>query len=90
MNIKKLLTHPNWSASTWFQMKNSRTMPDEEYIRKVYALNFLKRIDLAHPRTFNEKLNWLKLNLRDPLFNRMVDKYEVKSLVANKIGGGML
>ena len=44
------------------------------------------KLDLKHPRTFNEKLQWLKLNDRKPEYTLMVDKYRVKEWVAKKIG----
>ena len=44
------------------------------------------KIDLNNPRTFNEKLQWLKLNARDPLYTTLVDKYTAKQWVADKIG----
>lgn len=50
------------------------------YMRQGYKLN------LNHPQTFNEKLQWLKLNDRKPEYTQMVDKFEVKKLVAEKIG----
>lgn len=43
-------------------------------------------LNLESPSTFNEKLNWLKLNCHNPLFNIMADKYLVKDFVARKIG----
>lgn len=38
-------------------------------------------LDLESPKTFNEKLQWLKLYNRKPEYTQMVDKYEVKKLV---------
>ena len=46
--------------------------------------------DLEHPRTFNEKLQWLKLNDIHPEYERLVDKYEAKVVVSQLIGGGIL
>lgn len=43
-------------------------------------------LDLDDPRTFNEKLQWLKLYDRNPLYNTLVDKYAVKAWVAGRIG----
>ena len=45
-----------------------------------------KTLNLKNPRTFNEKLQWLKLNDRNPLYTTLVDKYEVKSYISDKIG----
>jgi len=42
--------------------------------------------DLKNPKTFNEKINWLKLNYYNPIENLCCDKYEVKKYVEEKIG----
>lgn len=45
-----------------------------------------KKLNLKHPVTFNEKLQWLKLYNRHSEYTQMVDKIEVKKYVAKKIG----
>src|SRR5690606_13278660 len=42
--------------------------------------------NLEKPKTFNEKLQWLKLFYRRPDLSRLVDKYEVKNHVKSLIG----
>lgn len=44
------------------------------------------KLDLNNPKTFNEKLQWIKLHNRDPLYTKLVDKYEVRGYVAETIG----
>ncbi len=65
-------------------------LPDEMFIR----LNYLRRMkqwpDLKHPTTYNEKLQWLKLHDRQPLYTQLVDKYAVRRFVAERIGGEYL
>lgn len=61
-------------------------MEDRKYLEKKYKSVFGKPLDLNHPKTFNEKLQWLKLFDRKPEYSLMVDKYLVKEYVANKIG----
>ncbi len=65
-------------------------LPDEMFIR----LNYLRRMkqwpDLKHPTTYNEKLQWLKLHDRQPLYTQLVDKYEVRRFVEERIGGEYL
>lgn len=63
-----------------------RFLRDETYLRLMYWCKFAKRLNLQNPQTFNEKLQWLKLNYRNPLFTKMVDKYEAKKYVASMIG----
>ena len=41
---------------------------------------------LNHPRTFNENLQWLKLNDRHAEYTQMVDKIDAKKYVASIIG----
>lgn len=68
-------------------IKNSlRILPDKKYIQLFYLYRFKKKIDLEKPVTFNEKLNWLKLNDRRNIYTTMVDKYEVKKYVSGIIG----
>lgn len=44
------------------------------------------RLNLANPKTFNEKLQWLKFNDRNSLYTILVNKYAVKKYVSAKIG----
>ena len=60
--------------------------PDTLYLRWIYWRIIGKRLNLKHPQTFNEKLQWLKLYDRNPLYTTLVDKYAVKKWVADKIG----
>lgn len=63
-----------------------RVLSDSAYIKLTYKVYFNKTINLDFPRTFNEKLNWLKLNYRLPIMKQLVDKYEVKKYVSQRIG----
>ncbi len=61
-------------------------IPDRAYLSLLFRGQFHKKLNFANPQTYNEKLQWLKLNDRKPLYHTIVDKYEVKSYVASKIG----
>lgn len=63
-----------------------RILPDPLYLRLRYLIAFREPLHLKNPRTFNEKLQWLKLYDRNPEYTRMVDKYEAKKYVAERIG----
>lgn len=64
----------------------ARIVPDTVYIQLVYHKHFGRFADLKHPRTFNEKIQWLKLHDRNPQHTIMVDKYLAKDYVAGSIG----
>ena len=61
-------------------------LSDEEYLELQYYLKIGKILDLKNPKTFNAKLQWLKLYDRKSQYMRMTDKYEVKKYVAGIIG----
>lgn len=61
-------------------------MRDERYIRIAYRARMGKKLKMDPPQTYSEKLQWLKLYNRKPEYTAMVDKYEVKPIVANIIG----
>lgn len=63
-----------------------RFLPDEAYIQLYYFARFHRFANLKSPRTFNEKLQWLKLYDRNPLYTTLVDKVAVKPWVAERIG----
>ena len=66
--------------------KVSFLVPDKPYLQMMYWLNMGKKLNLKHPVTFNEKLQWLKLYNRNPKYTIMVDKVKAKEYVANIIG----
>ncbi|MDO4803450.1 MAG: ATP-grasp fold amidoligase family protein [Lachnospiraceae bacterium] len=61
-------------------------MPDEEYLRKRFHAARGYYMDFDNPKTFSEKLQWLKLHDHNPLYTKLVDKAEVKGIVADAIG----
>lgn len=62
------------------------SMDDEEYIKCLFEALLGYKLNLEEPRTFNEKLQWLKLHDRNKELSRYVDKYEVKNYISNLIG----
>ncbi len=63
-----------------------RFLPDKAYIQLYYFIQFKKFCNLKNPKTYNEKLNYLKLNDRKQEYTKMVDKYEVKKYIESLIG----
>ena len=90
MNWKRLynaLTHPSDVAVFLIlRSKWAERMSDERFLRLIYYIKFHKPLNLSNPQTFNEKLQWLKLNDHRPEYTMMVDKFAVKDYVAGIIG----
>lgn len=55
-------------------------------INKDFTRNFGFKPNLENPKTFNEKMQWLKLNDRRPLHTQCADKYAVRDYVKEKVG----
>lgn len=86
--IKKLYTylrHPQYFL-LWLDIKGIVRLPDDLYLKIFYKKKIGKKLNLKNPQTFNEKMQWLKLNDRKEIYTTMVDKYDVKKYVANIIG----
>lgn len=66
--------------------KISHLISDKIYLSMYYRAVFKKRLNLRNPKTFNEKLQWMKLYHRDAEQNKLVDKYEVKNYIEEKLG----
>lgn len=60
--------------------------PDELFLKVLYRLEMGHKLNLNNPQFFTEKLQWLKLYDRKSSYTKIVDKYEVKSIVQNIIG----
>ena len=63
-----------------------RFFSDEWYAKRSYKVYNGGKLDLSNPKTYTEKLQWLMLYDRKPIYTRMVDKYDAKRLVADLIG----
>lgn len=61
-------------------------IPDKLYLALLYKGYTGKRLDIERPKTYNEKLQWLKINDRNPNYSLMVDKYEVREYISMEIG----
>lgn len=83
--IFNIIRHPRLIAIKLLKYL-SWLFTDETYIKVYYFLNIGKRLDLIHPKTYNEKLNWLKLYDRNPDYTNLVDKFLVKKYVSKTIG----
>lgn len=63
-----------------------RYLPDKQYLMIQYMYLTHRRLRLASPSRFNEKLQWIKLYDRQPFYTDLVDKYKVKKIISERIG----
>ncbi len=61
-------------------------MPDEMYVKLAFKGKMGYKLDLKSPKTFNEKLQWLKVYDHREEYTDLVDKIKAKEKVGNLIG----
>lgn len=61
-------------------------IPDSLMIKLQFQLVMKEKLNLKNPKTFNEKLNWLKLYDHNSRHIQMVDKYRVRKYVQKLVG----
>ena len=79
------LTRPTYLLSI-IMMKCNWLFPTKLYLKWLFRLRMGYKLDLKNPKTFSEKLQWLKLYNRKPEYTQMVDKAAVKDYVAKILG----
>ena len=55
-------------------------------ILKLYKIRTNTTFDFENPKTFNEKIQWMKLYDNNPLKTQLTDKYLVREWIKEKIG----
>lgn len=86
MKLKNIIKHPEKSFFVLQKQGMLDFLPDDIYLKWMYKAYMGKSLNLKNPTTFNEKLQWLKIHDRKPIYTKMVDKYEAKEFVKEKLG----
>lgn len=67
-------------------------LSNDSYTKLLFRFNCWRtrrpyyRLDLKKPKTFNEKVSFIKFNQRHPLATIVADKYRVREFVSERIG----
>lgn len=85
--IFRLLTKPIRFILTFYK---SRIMSDRAFIKSQYRRVFGVNPNLKNPDSFTEKMQWLKLYDKNPLYPICADKYKVRDFVKERIGEDFL
>lgn len=80
--IKKVIKTPKIIPLKLF----GKIMSDDMYLEIMYEYIMGKKLDFNNVKTFNEKLQWLKINDRKTEYTKLVDKYDVREYISENIG----
>lgn len=84
--LTKVFRNP-WCLYAYITTKGfTKWVPDEAHLKAMFRGTVGGKLNLDDPKTFNEKIQWLKIHDRNPLYTTLVDKYLVKPWVAERIG----
>ena len=61
-------------------------IPDSKFLSWRFRLNVGYKLDLNNPKSFNEKIQWMKLKEFHPEYTKLLDKVSAKGYVTEKIG----
>jgi len=70
--------------------KFSTIIPSKIFLSWQFKRHLGYEMDWQDPVTFNQKLQWLKVNWHDSLATQCADKYEVRNFVSNKTNYSIL
>ena len=87
---KKIIFDENYRFLILSNLGFYNHIPDEIYLKKEFKASLNFELNLDNPTTYNEKIQWLKLNDRKPIYTTMVDKYKVREYIKQKIGENYL
>ena len=84
--IIKGIRNPKKILLFLLNLRLSNFIPDKIYLKIKFYLLMGKKLDLENPKTFNEKLQWLKIYDHNPKYSDLVDKYEVRQYISKILG----
>lgn len=85
-SITDIIKNPALLLLTLGHREYFNWVSDKSYLKIAFWARMHKKLDLEHPKSFSEKLQWLKLYDRNPRYTQLCDKYEVKAIVGDIIG----
>lgn len=85
-NIKKYIENPRRIYVYLASKGLLNWLPDKVYLKIIFRANMGYKLNLTNPKTFSEKLQWIKVYKRESIWSKMVDKYEVREYIAETIG----
>lgn len=81
MNYKKIIKNKN----TRLKILNFLSfIPDKLMLKIQYRIKTKRKLNLKNPQRFTEKIQWYKLNYKNPQLIKCSDKYDVREYVKSK------
>lgn len=87
----KAIKDPFWTLAVILRKLSPFIKNDALYLKLLYFFEMRGKIlHLKNPKSFNEKLQWLKIYDYKPEYTKLVDKLAVKDYVESRIGNKLI
>lgn len=83
--FRHLFNNPSYIINALL-VRYGQFLPDKPYLSLRYRCHMGHWMSWKHPKTFTEKIQWLKVYDFKPWYTQLVDKLAVKEYVAERIG----
>lgn len=87
INFKNIIFSRNMKIKV---MQKLSFLPDDMVVKLQYRIKTHKKLHLKNPKRYTEKLQWYKLNYKNPIMRECVDKYSVREYVEKQGLGSLL
>ena len=84
--LRAVAERPSFALLPLLEAGAFNALDDRTYLPFAYRVLTGERLDIEHPRTFNDKIAWLKLHDRKPVYQELADKYRARAVVADVLG----
>ncbi len=84
---KYKISEPPWDYDFLYNLPKSEYA---KYLKKIFKYRTGKNLNLKNPKTFNEKIQWIKIYGITPLMRDCTDKVKVRDFIREKIGAEYL
>lgn len=85
--LVKAIKDPFWMFAAIFRRLSPFIKNDALYLKVLFFFEMRGKIlHLKNPKSFNEKLQWLKIYDYKPEYTKLVDKLAVKNYVESRVG----
>ena len=88
--LQKFLIDKNYRFIILANMGFYNNLENDIYLKKLFKAIMARDLDFSNLRTYNEKLQWLKLNDKNDYYTTLVDKYAVREEIKKIIGEDFL
>lgn len=84
--LLRVFNNPRKIGAKFMRITSSLWKSDSLYLQLLFYFRMGYKLDLNNPKTYSEKLQWLKIHDKNSFYTQLVDKLAVKDYISKIIG----